>query len=439
MENTDTRRLKFRYDPPPAELFVANRKRFAAKMEPGTCAIFWSNKLIASNADAHYNFEQDSNMYYLSGLDQEDCILVIFPDAPKEEMKEMLFVKQTNEKIQVWEGWKYSKDEARLASGIKTVKYLPDFDTLKKSFIFHSDGIYLDYDENDRQGHHAPRAALEFGAYLKESFPAQPMYRSAPILSELRMIKSEHEIAQMRRACAITEKAFRRVLQVVKPGMMEYEVEAEIQHEFLRNGATGPAYTSIVASGKNACVLHYINNCDPCKDGDVLLMDFGAEYGNYSSDLTRSIPVNGKFTARQREVYDAVLRVMRKSTAALQPGTLIDDYHKQVGEWMTEELLNLKLITATDIEQQDKDWPAYKKYFMHGTSHHLGLDTHDVNNKYLPFAPGMVFTVEPGIYIPEENLGIRIENDVLITESGIDDLMASIPIEAEEIESIMQS
>jgi len=437
MEKTETTERRFRYTAPPARLFEGNRRKFAGQMLPGTCAAFWSNDLLASNADAHYNFQQDSNMYYLSGIDQEDCVLLIFPDAPKEEMREILFVKQTSEKIQIWEGWKYSREEATAASGIQTVKYLNEFEQVLRTCVSYSSGLYLDYNENDKQSHISVSASLRYAEKIRKEFPSQNLLRAAPVLTHLRMLKSQEEVAQIQKACEITGNAFRRVLRTIRPDVMEIEVEAEIAHEFIRSGASGPAYSSIIASGKNACVLHYTGNSEVCKEGDILLMDFGAEYGNYSADLSRSVPVNGRFSKRQRDVYDAVLRVMKQAKSALVPGSKLDDYQEQVGEWMTAELLGLGLMTKTDIQLQDPAWPAYKKYFMHGTSHHIGLDTHDLSDRYKPFAAGMVLTVEPGIYIPEENMGIRIENDILITESGNTDLMAGIPIEAQEIEQIM--
>lgn len=427
-----------KYTAPPASLFIKNRKKFAARMAPGHIGIFFSNELLVDNADSHYPFKQDSSMYYLSGIDQEECMLVIFPDAPRNEWKEILFIRKTSPTIQIWEGWKYSPEEATAASGISSIKYFEEFRSTLKWMVSQADGIYLDLNEHERNGLRAHTAAHQFAEDFRKEFPAHSIKRAAPILEDLRSVKEPEEIVQMREAIAITEKAFRRVMKFIKPGVWEHEIEAEIQHEFLRNRATGPAYGSIIASGRNACVLHYVQNNMQCADGDVILMDFGSEYGNYSSDLTRCLPVNGKFTPRQKDVYNAVLRVMKAATEMLKPGTIIEEYHKEVGKIMEAELLGLKLITKEDIAAQDPAWPAYKKYFMHGTSHYLGLDTHDVGSRYKPMKPGMVFTVEPGIYILEEKLGIRIENNILITENGNEDLMRTIPREVEEIEALMK-
>ena len=426
-----------KYTPLPAEFFVRNRKAFADQMKSNTIAIFHANDLVADNADSTYRFSQDSNTYYMSGLDQEEVILVLFPDAPRDSWKEMLFIRRTSEHIQIWEGWKYSKTEAREASGVQTIYFYDQFDDTIRQMISHFDGIYLDINEHERNALITPTAGHRLAEKFRKEFPAHQIHRAAPILEELRVIKSEEEIKQMGEAISITEKTFRRVLGFVQPGVYEYEIEAEILHEFIRNRATGPAYDSIIASGKNACVLHYVENSAQCQDGELILMDFGAEYGNYSADLTRTIPVNGKFSPRQKAVYEAVLRVMRYATSLLVPGNLIEDYHKDVGEKMTEELLGLGLLTKKEVKEQAENAPAYKKYFMHGTSHFLGLDTHDVGNRYKPMKAGMVFTCEPGIYIPDEGIGVRIENDIWVTDNGPVDLMASIPIEVKEIEALM--
>jgi len=426
-----------KYKAPSSDLFVYNRNRFMKNMKPGHIAIFFSNDNICTNGDGHYRFEQNSNTYYLTGIDQEKTILLLFPDAPKPEWREILYILKTNETIQIWEGWKYSVEEARSASGIETVRYVDAFRPFLKNIISQCSGIYLDFNEHERNSLFTPGPAHKFAEELKNEFPAHSLERSAPLLEELRAIKSKWELAQLQEAINITENAFRRVLNFVKPGVFEYEIEAEITHDFIRNRAKGHAYEPIIASGRNACVLHYIQNSMACKDGDILLMDFGAEYGNYSADLTRCIPVNGKFSKRQKDVYNAVLRVHKAAVQMLTPGTLLEDYHTEVGKLMESELLGLKLITKTDIKNQKPEWPAYKKYFMHGTSHFLGLDTHDVGNRYKPFKEGMVFTCEPGIYILEENIGIRIENDILVGKKGPVDLMKNIPIEVEEIESLM--
>lgn len=428
-----------KYTPLPAEFFVQNRAAFMAQMKPNTLAIFHSNELILTNADGAYTFSQNSNMYYLSGIDQEEVYLVLFPDAPNPDWKEMLFIRETNEHIQIWEGWKYSKKEAQDASGIAKVHFYKDFDTFLYRMASHADGFYVDINEHERNAIKAQGPGQAIAKMLRNEFPAHQIYRAAPILEGLRAIKSKHELTHLQTAIDITEKTFRRVAKFVKPGVYEYEIEAEIMHEFLRNRATGVAYGSIIASGRNACVLHYVENNKICNAGDMLLMDFGAEYGNYSADLTRTIPVSGRFTPRQKDVYNAVLRVMKQATAMLKVGNYLEEYHKAVGELMTEELLGLGLITKEQVATQNPDWPAYKKYFMHGTSHFLGLDTHDVGNRYKAFQAGMVFTCEPGIYILEENMGIRLENNILITEDGNIDLMANIPLEVEAIEDLMNS
>lgn len=426
-----------RYQAPPSTFFARNRQAFARRMAPQTLAVFHSNDRVTANADATYPFTQDSNMYYLSGIDQEQCMLVIFPDAPKPAWKEVLFIRKTDPLIQVWEGWKYSKEEARAASGVQTVMYYEEFDQMITRLAAHVQEIYVDLNEHSRQHTRDGGPTNRTIQYFRSRFPLHPLLRAWPIVEELRVIKAEEELTQIRKACEITGKAFHRVLRTLQPGMMEYEVEAEIAYEFLRNGATGPAYETIVASGKHACILHYTQNDQPCKDGDLVLMDFGAEYAHYSADLTRTIPVNGRYTPRQKEVYLAVLRVMQQAKALLQPGTLLDEYQQAVGSIMEKELVDLGLLTPKEVREQDKEAPAYRKYFMHGTSHFLGLDTHDVGNRYEPLQAGMVLTCEPGIYIPEEQLGVRIENDILLTHNGPVDLMADIPIEPDEIEALM--
>lgn len=427
-----------KYTPPSKGLFVRNRRNFSERMQAGCLGVFFANPVVSnSNADGHYPFRQNSNFYWLSGIDQEEVILILFPDAPKSEWKEVLFTRRTNPQIQVWEGWKYNLEEAAEASGILTIKYFDEFDTFFRGLLPYCDGVYLDFNEYERNSHAFHSPAHQFSERLLKEWPATQLLRAAHILKDLRMVKSEEELLQMRVAASITEKAFRRVLNFVKPGVWEYEIEAEIQHEFLRNRGNGPAYSSIIASGKNACVLHYILNNEQCKDGDLLLMDFGSDYGNYASDLSRTIPVNGKFTQRQKDVYAACLRIFRKASSIMIPGETIEGLNKTTGEWMTEELLSLGLLKDEDVKKEDKNWPAYKKYFMHGTGHHLGLDTHDLMDRYNTFKPGMVLTCEPGIYIPEEGIGLRIENDILITETGNEDLMAGIPVELEEIEGIM--
>jgi Xaa-Pro aminopeptidase len=427
-----------RYTPAPASLFVRNRQQFMAQMQPGTAAFFHANTYLPHNADGAYKFTQNSNFYYLTGIDQEDCALFLFPDAPVERLREVLFVRKTSPHIQVWEGWKYSLEEATEASGIATVMYM---DQLEDFFLRHltlTAGLYMDFNEHERNRLYIETPSHTWAHRLQRQFPAHPILRATPLLYRQRMHKGPEEIAQLKEACRITELAFREVLSFVKPGVMEYEVEALITYVFLKNRATGHAYEPIIASGPSGCVLHYNINDKPCEDGHLLLMDFGAEYALYSADLSRTIPVNGRFTARQRAVYDAVYRVHQTAIQRLKPGTPMVDYVKAAETHMTEELLGLGLITSEEVRDQDPANPAFRKYFMHGLSHHLGLDTHDVNRWYEPFAPGMVFTVEPGIYIPEEGFGIRLENDIHITPNGPEDLMANIPLKAEDIEALMQ-
>lgn len=408
-----------------------------SKMESGSVALFHSNDNMPRNGDAYHNWKQNSDLFYLSGVDQEETVLALFPDCPNPKFREVLFVRKTNEVIAVWEGKKLDKEEATTATGVENVQWYEDFAKVYHQYLLMAENIYLNLNENDRFSNVAPYNGVLFAKELKAKYPIHAIKRSAPILGRLRAVKSEIEIDLIREACNITAMAHNRVLKYLKPGVMEYEIEAEITHEFIRNRATGHAYTPIIASGSNACVLHYIENNQKCNDGDVILFDYGAEYGNYCADLSRSVPVNGKFTARQKEVYNAVLRVQKSAMKLLKPGADYSEYHIQVGELMTKELVELKLLSMQDVKDQNPDWPAYKKYFMHGTSHHLGLDVHDFALKWEPMSAGNVFTIEPGIYIPEENLGIRLENDVVIRENGIEDLMAHIPIEVEEVEEAM--
>ena len=427
-----------KYTAPNKNLFLRNRRKFSEKMKPGTIALFFSNDLVStSNADSVYPFQQNSNTYWLTGLDQEEITLLLFPDAPKPEWREVVFIRKTNEKIQVWEGWKYSREEATDTSGLSSVKYQEELDAFLRGVLPYCEGIYMDFNEYERNSFFTPSSAHRYSERLKREWPALRIERAAPLLRDLRLVKSEEEQLQMRVAASITEKAFRRTLAFVKPGVWEYEIEAEIMHEFLRNRATGPAYSSIIATGKNACVLHYVLNNEQSRDGEMLLMDFGADYGNYRADLSRTIPVNGKFSPRQKEIYNACLRVFKSARAAITPGETFDELNRKTGEFMTEELLQLGLLKKPEIDKQNPEMPAYKKYFMHGTSHHLGLDTHDITHRYKKFEPGMVLTCEPGIYIPEEGIGVRIENDLLITAIGNEDLMIGIPIEVEEIEELM--
>lgn len=428
-----------RYQPINPELFKLNRRRFIRKMLPDSIAIFHSNDLMPRNGDTFHPFRQNSDLFYLSGLDQEETVVVLFPDCVKEEFQEIAFIKRTDEFIAIWQGEKLTKEKATAISGIQKVYWLDQMDNILNELILLSKRIYVNPNENDRFNSAVEDRNLRFAKALQKRYPLHKYHRSQPLLKKLAMIKSPLEIELMQRAIHITGDAFKRVLEFVQPGVMEYEVEAEITHQFIKSGANGHAYEPIVASGANSCILHYVKNNQRCKEGDLLLMDFGAEYANYAADLSRTVPVSGQFTDRQRKVYDAVLTVMKGAQELLVPGTMLEDYHKEVGKMMESALLDLKLLTPSDIEKQDSSYPAYKKYFMHGTSHHLGLDVHDLANRYDPIQAGMVFTCEPGIYIREEGIGIRLENDILVTDVGPVDLMANIPIEAEEIEELMNA
>lgn len=409
-------------------------------MKPKSIAIFNSNDIYPISADSTMPFAQHRDIFYLSGADQEETILVLFPEAMDEKHKEILFVRETNDHIAVWEGAKLTKEMATEVSGIQTIYWLSDFDKIFFDLMTEVDTIYFNTNEHYRQAVVNETREDRFIKRTKEQFPAHQVAKSNPILQQIRGVKESEEIDLMQMACNITEKGFRRLLNFVKPGVWEYEIEAELLHEFVRNRSKGFAYTPIIASGNNANVLHYIENNQQCKDGDMILLDVAAEYANYSSDLTRTIPVNGRFTKRQRDVYEAVLRLKNDATKMLLPGVLWAEFHKEVGKLVTSELLGLGLLDKADVQNENPDWPAYKKYMMHGTAHHIGLDTHDYGELKTPMKANMVFTVEPGIYIPDEKMGIRLEDDVVIQENGEPfNLMGNIPIEVEEIEELMQA
>jgi Xaa-Pro aminopeptidase len=428
-----------KYDRVNPELFKINRKRFVKEMKPASMAIFHSNDLMPRNGDQHYQFRQNSDLFGLSGLDQEESILILFPECVKKEFCELAFIKKSNQKVATWEGHKYTKEEASTLSGISKIMWVDDYQRILNQLVLMAERIYLNVNENDRYHSEVESRDLREGKKLRSKYPFHHYERAQPILKEMAMIKSTYEVELISRAVDISRIAFERVLKVVEPGMHEFEVEAELISAFIRNRATGHAYAPIVASGANACILHYQANNQQCKDGDMLLLDFGAEYANYAADLTRTIPINGQFSDRQKAVYNAVLRVMKEAKQMLVPGTILDEYQKEVGRIMESELLGLGLVSREEVAKQNGQHPAYKKYFMHGTSHHLGLDVHDLCNRYMPIRAGMVFTCEPGIYIPEESLGIRLENDILVTDNGPLDLSANVPIEIEELEEAMHS
>lgn len=429
-----------RYQTLSNELYKKNRAKFAKEMASKSIAVFNSNDIYPISADSTMPFQQHRDIFYLSGVDQEESILVIFPDAFEPKHREILFLRETNEHIAIWEGEKLTKEKATEVSGVETVYWLDQFERIFYGLMRQAENLYLNINEHYRAAADTETREDRFIKKMQEKYPLHKRMRSNPILQRLRSVKEQEEIEQIQRACDITEKGFKRILEFVKPGVNEYEIEAEFSHVFLGQGSKGFAYTPIIASGANANVLHYIQNDQICKEGELILMDVGAEYGNYSSDMTRMVPVSGRFSERQKQVYNAVLKVKDEAAAMLVPGNNWYDYHKEVGKIMTSTLLDLGLISADDVKNEDPDWPAYKKYFMHGTSHHMGLDTHDYGILEEPFQAGMVFTVEPGIYIPEEGFGIRIEDDYVIQAEGeAFNLMKNIPITVEEIESFMNA
>ena len=427
-----------KYDKINAQLFIKNRKNFASAMRKNSLAVFNSNDIYPISADSTLPFEQHTDILYLSGVNQEESVLVLFPDCPNENLREVLFVRETNDHIAVWEGEKLTKETAFETSGIKTVYWLQDVEKILFEMTSYCDTFYINTNEHYRANVETETREDRFTKWLLAKYPAHAVAKSNPILQRLRAVKDPIELDLMQQACNITEKGFRRILKFIKPAVWEYEIEAELLHEFVRNRSKGFAYTPIIASGNNANVLHYIENNQQCKAGDLILLDVAAEYATYKSDLTRTVPVSGKFSDRQKAVYNAVNQVKKEATKMLLPGTLWKEYHIEVGKVMTSELLQLGLLDKADIQNEDKNWPAYKKYFMHGTSHHIGLDTHDYGLLHEPMEANNVFTVEPGIYLPKEGFGIRLEDDVVIQESGSPfNLMANIPIEADEIEEIM--
>lgn len=426
-----------RYQPIIKEMYIRNREKLVKKVKPGSLAIINSNDEMPRSGDQTYSFRQNSDMFYLTGLDQEKCILTLCPDHPVESMREILFTLKTNDLMVTWNGHKYTMDEASEVSGIRNVKWLEDFEITLRDLMSRVQVAYLNQNEYPKFVTEVPIRDARFAAKMRQDFPVHTYERLAPYLTELRLVKEPEEIVQLQRACDITNDGFRRVLKFIKPGVKEYEVEAEFSHEFVRKGSSGHAYSPIIASGSSACILHYTTNDNTCIDGELLLMDVGAEYGNYSADMTRTIPVNGKFNSRQRQVYDAVLRILKAATSMLKPGTTIEKWHAEVCKLMEKELVGLGLISKADLKNQTADSPAYFRYYMHGTGHFLGLDVHDVGSRQVVFESGMVMTCEPGIYIPEEGIGIRLENDVMVAEEPVN-LMAAIPVEPDEIEKLMR-
>jgi Xaa-Pro aminopeptidase len=425
-----------RHDPIDPKLFIENRARLAALLPPKSVAILNANDILPTNADGSLLMRANSDLFYLTGVEQEETILLIFPTADDEKLREILFLREPNEQNELWEGHKLRKDEAQQLTGIRQVKWVQDFWSTFRRLVTEADQIFLNTNEHKRATAEVETRDDRFIREVQRRYPLHTYHRLAPLLHQLRLVKNEREVALIQRACKVTAKGFKRVLRFTKPGRTELEVEAEFAHEFIRNRSRF-AYDPIVATGKNACCLHYQENTAPLKAGQLLLLDVGAAYANYASDMTRTIPVSGTFTRRQRAVYDAVLRVLRASTDRLRPGLRPKDWQKAAEEQMTEELLKLGLLKPRDVKKQDPDWPAVKKYFMHGLGHPIGLDVHDVGDTTKPIEAGWVITVEPGIYVPEEELAIRLENTVLVAVDGPRNLMADIPIEAEEIESAM--
>ncbi|HRF25075.1 MAG TPA: aminopeptidase P N-terminal domain-containing protein, partial [Chitinophagaceae bacterium] len=420
------------------QIFIKNRERFTSRMQKNSIAIFVSNDEVPDNGDSIYKFKQNSDVYWLSGITQEDSMVVLFPDNPDPKYREVLVLVRPNELKEKWDGKRLRVKEAQAISGIQTIVWLDSIDGLLQPWIHLADCIYLDSNENDRKASLVRTRDYRFIDEMKSRYPLHQYARAAKLMKELRGIKTAEEVEVLQKAVDITEVTFRRLLQFIKPGVMEYEIEAEIYHSFLSQRATRPAYGIILASGDNARILHYVNNNAECKDGDLILMDFGAEYGGYCADLTRTVPVNGKFTRRQRTVYNACLHLHDYAKSILKPGISIVDYTEKVGEEATQQFLKIGLLKKSDVKNEDPENRAYRKYLYHGISHHLGIDVHDLGTRTEPVKPGMVFTIEPGIYIEEEKMGIRIENNVWITKNGNKDLFKNIPITAEEIEALMK-
>ncbi|MFI5153272.1 MAG: aminopeptidase P N-terminal domain-containing protein [Chitinophagales bacterium] len=427
-----------KYLPIKAELFASNRKRFVKEMRASSIAIFVSNDEVPSNGDALYGFRQNSDLIWLSGIEQEDSMVILFPDHPDPKYREVLVLVRPNELKEKWDGKRLRVEEAKKISGIETIVWLDALDPLLQPWIHLAENIYLDSNENDRKGSLLQTREYRYIEEIKRRYPLHQYFRAAKIMKELRAIKTPLEIEVLQQAIDITANAFNRLLKFIRPGIMEFDIEAEIWHSFLSQRATGPAYGSIIASGDRARTLHYVANNQECKSGELVLMDFGAEYGHYCADLTRTVPVNGKFSRRQKRIYDACLHLHNYAKAMLKPGITINQYHKKVGEEANKLFEKIGLLKKSDLKNQTHEQPAYTKYLYHGISHHLGIDVHDLGTKTEPIKAGMLFTVEPGIYIEEEQMGVRIENNVWITRNGNRDLMSKIPITTEEIEALMK-
>lgn len=428
-----------KYLPLDPAIFTDNRRRFVKQMEKNAIAIFNSNDELPLNGDALYKFKQNSDLYWLTGIEQEDSMLILFPDNPDKKFREVLVLVRPNELKEKWDGHRLRRDEATAISGVETIVWLDAIEAPLQTWIHLADTIYLNTNENDRKANLVPVRDYRFAQQMRERYPLHNYKRAARLMKDLRGIKSAKEVEVLKTAIDITDKTFRRLLGFIRPGVFEYEIEAEIYHEFLRNRSTGPAYGSIIASGDRARTLHYVSNNQECKDGELILMDFGAEYGGYCADLTRTVPVNGKFSKRQKEVYDGCLQLHQYAASILKPGISIVDYTEKVGDEATKVFLKIGLISKADVKNEDKENRAYRKYLYHGISHHLGVDVHDLGTRTAPIQAGMVFTIEPGIYIEEEKMGVRIENNFWITKNGNIDLMKNIPITTEEIESLMKT
>lgn len=428
-----------RYEPIDSTLFLSNRRRLNSLLKPKSMVIVLSNDVIPTNADGTMGFRQNNDFFYLTGIDQEESILILFPDFPDENFREILLLRETSEHIKIWEGERLTKTQASAISDVAKVVWTNSFESILRKLVFEADQVYLNLNEHDGGDWKFQSRERRYVDEFRQKFPLHKVERLAPLMRQLRVIKQPIEIELIKRAIEISAKGFKRMAKFLKPNVREFEVEAELTYEFLKNRSRGHAFHPIMASGINACVMHYITNNNICKDGEVILLDFGAEYANYNADVTRCLPVNGKFTPRQREVYQSVLKIMRISRNMIVKGNTMDKLRKDVGKVVESELIDLGLLSRHDVDRQDPDAPLYRKYFPHGISHHLGLDVHDVGNRYETFKPGMVFTCEPGIYIPEEKLGIRLENDILITQRGNIDLMEDIPLEIDEIEELMNS